>query len=41
MRSATAVVSVADAADTVTFWMNVTPRNFFITVVYGMNTTSS
>jgi len=33
IRSATAVTSVADAADTCTFWMKVTPRSFFITVV--------
>ena len=35
MRSAVGVVSAADAADTVMFWMKVMPRSFFITVVYG------
>jgi len=33
MRSAVALVSPAEAADTVTCWMNVMPRIFFITVV--------
>ena len=33
MLSATFVASPADAAETVTFWMLVMPRSFFITVV--------
>ena len=41
MLSATCVVSPADAADTVTCWMKVMPRSFFITVVYGTKITSS
>ena len=35
MRSAVGAVSAARIADTVMFCMNVMPRSFFITVVYG------
>ena len=41
MRSVVADVGAAEAAETVTCWMKVTPRIFFITVVHGTNTTSS
>ena len=41
MLSATRVVSPADAAETVTCWMKVMPRSFFITVVYGTKIVSS
>ena len=41
MRSATAVTWLASAAETVTLLMNVTPRSFFITVVYGVKSVSS
>ena len=35
IASATALVSPAEAAETVMFWMKVTPSSFFWTVVYG------
>jgi len=39
--AAVALVSAAETAETVTFWMKVMPRSFFITVVYGTKITSS